>query len=191
MPTPTTVLVMPITLYIPFTATKISSTRPHYYDRALQLHPHTIITQYNIAIAYYNKGEYEKAKNHYLYVLRADTSENVVHFDVGSSYAMLGQLDSARYHFDSYIRQHPEGATTCYYNLAIAYARINALDSAIAMGKRTLQGDPYNISSYQLMIQIYAYQQQSEKAFQTVNAMIAHMPGKAAGYMEKLPSLDN
>ncbi|MDD3691256.1 MAG: glycosyltransferase family 39 protein [Bacteroidales bacterium] len=157
----------------------------HYYDRALQLHPHTIITQYNIAIAYYNKGEYEKAKNHYLYVLRADTSENVVHFDVGSSYAMLGQLDSARYHFDLYIRQHPEGATTCYYNLAIAYARINALDSAIAMGKRTLQGDPYNISSYQLMIQIYAYQQQSEKAFQTVNAMIAHMPEKAAGYMEK------
>ncbi|MFA7402326.1 MAG: tetratricopeptide repeat protein, partial [Bacteroidales bacterium] len=157
----------------------------YYYSRALQLNPKSIITQYNIAIAYYNKGDYENAKNHYLYVVQSDTSEHVVRFDLGSSYAMLGKLDSARYHFTLYLQKHPEGAASCYSNLAIGYARINQLDSAIAMSKNTLNADPYNVSTYQLLSQIYSFRKQSDSAMLTINTLIALMPDNPTGYIEK------
>jgi len=157
----------------------------YYYSRALQLNPKSIITQYNIAIAYYNKGDYENAKNHYLYVVQSDTSEHVVRFDLGSTYAMLGKLDSARYHFTLYLQKHPEGAASCYSNLAIGYARINQLDSAIAMSKNTLNADPYNVSTYQLLSQIYSFRKQSDSAMLTINTLIALMPDNPTGYIEK------
>ena len=156
-----------------------------YYEQSLLLNPNSLTANYNIAIAYYNKGDYAKAKNHYVFVVNADSSEHVVHFDAGSSYAMLGMMDSARYHFNMYLQTNPDKAASCYSNLAIGYARINELDSAISMCDKTIVLEPYNTSAYQLKTQIYTFIKDFDKALATANALIALQPEHPSGYMEK------
>ena len=59
------------------------------------------------------------------------------------------------------------------------------MDSAIAMSKNTLNADPYNVSTYQLLSQIYSFRKQSDSAMLTINTLIALMPDNPTGYIEK------
>lgn len=157
----------------------------YYYQRCLAINPYSLNGNYNIAIVYYTKGDYEKAKNHYMNVVNIDKTEHIVCFDIGSSYAMMGLLDSARYYFQLYLQHYPENTASCYSNLAIGYARINELDSALMMCDNTLNVDRNNVSAYQMKIQLHAYRQEYEKALATADELIALQPEKSAGYIEK------
>ncbi len=157
----------------------------YYYLQSLAINPYSLTANYNIAIVYYAKSDYDKAKNHYLKVVNIDASEQVVCFDVGSSYAMMGLMDSARHYFHLYLQNYPDNIISCYSNLAIGYARINELDSALTMCDNVLNIDKNNTSTYQLKIQIYAYMQDYEKAMEVAESLIEFQPEISVGYIEK------
>ena len=96
---------------------------------------------------------------------------------------MMGLLDSARYYFQLYL-QHYRKYRSCYSNLAIGYARINELDSALMMCDNTLNvmKQCFSLSNEN---QLHAYRQEYEKALATADELIALQPEKSAGYKKK------
>ncbi len=156
-----------------------------YYAQALSLNPNSLIVNYNIAEAYYFKGDYENSKNHYYKVVSNDPTDYEAYFKLAATYAMLGKMDSAWMYFNTYMQHYPNDVISCYNNLAIGYARKHHLDSAIVMCDKTLEIDPANTNAFQMKIQMLSYQQRFDEALIATDALININPYISTGYAEK------
>lgn len=66
-------------------------------------------SEFNTAVAFYNKNEFEKAAKHFEKVLELDPSMTEVHRHLGTSYYNLEQLDQAVEHWKIWLEKHPDG----------------------------------------------------------------------------------
>jgi len=156
-----------------------------FYLKSLQFNPSSSITNYNIGHLYYQREEYEKAKNYYLISMRNNLLESN-YLELGSAYSMLGVLDSATYFFKKHLTIHPDSMLD-YINshLAIAYFRTNDFDSAISKCNDVIRANPDYLFAYQLKIYFFQQKNQMEEALKTADDIIKMASHSPVGFIEK------
>ena len=157
-----------------------------YYLESLSINPHSAITNYNAGLLYYKRENYQKAKHHYLASASNDRSKNNNYLELGSTYSMLGHLDSAALYFGKFRTIYPDSMSnyiTSY--LAIAHFQNNEMDAAISLCNDVIRADYTYLFAYQLKIYFFNQSKQFENALKTANEIIIIAPNAPIGYIEK------
>jgi Tfp pilus assembly protein PilF len=157
-----------------------------YYLKSLNLNPHSTITNYNAGLLYYQREDYQKAKQYYLAAASNSYSEDKNYLELGTTYSMLGYVDSARFYFEKYRAIYGDTMSN-YINsyLAIAHFHSNELDYAISLLNNVIEKDCNYLFAYQLKIYFFTQTKQIANALKTADNMIAIAPNNPIGYSEK------
>ena len=89
------------------------------------------VEAYNRGVAYYDKGEYDKAIAAFTVAIRLDPTDAEAYYNRGVAYTEEGEPDKAIADFDDAIRLDPTYAKA-YYNRGVIYGERGEPDKAIA-----------------------------------------------------------
>ena len=157
-----------------------------YYLKSLTINPYSSITNYNAGLVYYHREDYQKAKQYYLASASNIPSNNKNYLELGTTYSMLGYVDSATYYFKKYSAIYPDTMVN-YINsyLAIAHFYTNEFDSAISLCNDIIKTDCNYLFAYQLKIYFFTMHKQIGNALKTADEIIRISPNNSIGYIEK------
>src|SRR5690606_30065233 len=100
------------------------------YKKALELDPKSTLVNYEIALSYFTKGDYEKAIEHSDVVLNQKSDLMMqAYLTKGSALDVLGKTKESIKLFEKAIKQSGDHFLL-YYNLALNYYKISELDKA-------------------------------------------------------------
>ncbi|MDF1695293.1 MAG: tetratricopeptide repeat protein [Saprospiraceae bacterium] len=100
------------------------------YKKALKIDPTSTLVNYEIALSYFSKGEYEKSITYADIVLK-QKKDNILqaYLTKGSALDLLGKTEASIQLFEEAIK-NTEGHYLLHYNLALNYYNLNDLDNA-------------------------------------------------------------
>ena len=165
---------------------KLLDSAEKYYLKSLSINPYSSTANYNTGLFYYERDDYEKAKQYYLASAANNPSPNEIYLELGSTYSMLGNLDSALFYFEKYRVIYPD--TMLSYiksHLAIAHFRRNEIEVAVSLCDDVIKADCSYLYAYQLNIYFYKQSKQIANALKTADDMISIEPKNSIGYLEK------
>jgi len=102
-----------------------------YYSRGLKITPNDRRMHNNIGLAYGRKGDYEKAKRHFLIAV-GETGANL---NLGYIYSQQGKTDEAIKHYEAALRAQPQ-SLPALSNLASLYERVGRLREAATLSEQ-------------------------------------------------------
>ncbi|MBI4690833.1 MAG: tetratricopeptide repeat protein, partial [Nitrospirae bacterium] len=92
--------------------------------------PNNARGHYGLGNAYREKGDINKAIEHYLDTLTLKPDYAKAHNDIGVAYGIKGLTDKAIEHYQIALKLEPNAAIT-YYNMGLAYLNVALIDKAI------------------------------------------------------------
>jgi tetratricopeptide (TPR) repeat protein len=110
-----------------------------------------------------SKGQYQEARQIYQQALGYRTDSPDIHYGIATACFLLGDLNSAVYHFKEVIRLDPLRAGA-YVNLGAVYNRLGHLDDALATLRRGIQLDANRAEGYYNLGLVYRQLGQLEMA---------------------------
>jgi Flp pilus assembly protein TadD len=102
-----------------------------YYSKGLKITPNDRRMHNNVGLAYGRKGEFEKAKQHFLIAVGATGAE----LNLGYVYSQLGKYDEAISHYEAALRAQPQ-SLPALSNLASLYERAGRLREAATLNEQ-------------------------------------------------------
>ena len=102
-----------------------------YYNRGLKLTPNDRRMHNNIGLAYGRKGDYDKAKRHFMIAV-GETGANL---NLGYVYSQQGKHDEAIKHYEAALRAQPQ-SLPALSNLASLYERVGRLREAATLSEQ-------------------------------------------------------
>jgi Flp pilus assembly protein TadD len=102
-----------------------------YYSRGLKLTPNDRRMHNNIGLAYGRKGDYDKAKRHFMIAV-GETGANL---NLGYVYSQQGKHDEAIKHYEAALRAQPQ-SLPALSNLASLYERVGRLREAATLSEQ-------------------------------------------------------
>jgi tetratricopeptide (TPR) repeat protein len=108
-------------------------------------------------------GQYQDAREIYQQALGYHSDSSDVHYGIATACFLLGDLNSAVYHFKEVIRIDPLRAGA-YVNLGAVYNRLGHLDDALATLRRGIQLDASRAEGYYNLGLVYKQLGQLEMA---------------------------
>src|SRR5215470_12562324 len=102
-----------------------------YYDKGLKITPNDRRMHNNIGLAYGRKGDYDKAKRHFLIAV----GENGANLNLGYVYSQQGKYDDAIKHYEEALHAQPQ-SLTALSNLASLYERVGRLREAATLSEQ-------------------------------------------------------
>lgn len=125
------------------------------YKKALKLDPLSTLVNYEIALSYFNNKDYELAIKHSDIVLKQN-KEHVLqaYMTKGSALDMQGKTKESIKLFKKAIKK-TEGHYLLYYNLALNYYKLNALDDAEENVILGIENNPNHPSSHLMLATIH------------------------------------
>ncbi len=131
-----------------------------------------VLAHYNLALAYFEKGEYVQAETH---IQRAVQLSPLI----GEYFELLGDIarQTERYSaaakaFNSAVRLQPN-LISAYLKLAIVYEQIGDNERAIASLEEALQREPSSVETLFQLARLNTKQRDFEAASEAVNAALA------------------
>lgn len=112
-----------------------------HYLKALELKPVFAEARFNLAGAYASQGRFDSAVKYFQSALKMKPDDAEAHNDLGTVYYNQERFNEAIYEYTRAIslKQDSEDVFRVYYNLAVAYERVDMLDDAIK-AYETVQG---------------------------------------------------
>jgi Flp pilus assembly protein TadD len=102
-----------------------------YYDRGLKITPNDRRMHNNIGLAYGRKGEYEKARGHFVIAV----GETGAELNLGYVYSQQGKYDDAIFHYEAALTTQPQ-SLTALGNLVNLYERTGRMREAATLSER-------------------------------------------------------
>src|SRR5262245_43585818 len=102
-----------------------------YYGRGLKLTPNDRRMHNNIGLAYGRKGDYDKAKRHFMIAV-GETGANL---NLGYVYSLQGKHDEAIKYYEAALRAQPQ-SLPALSNLASLYERVGRLREAATLSEQ-------------------------------------------------------
>ena len=102
-----------------------------YYDKGLKITPNDRRMHNNIGLAYGRKGDYDKAKRHFLIAV----GENGANLNLGYVYSQQGKYDDAIKHYEAALHAQPQ-SLPALSNLASLYERVGRLREAATLSEQ-------------------------------------------------------
>lgn len=112
------------------------------FEKALSINPKANVYN-NLAMAYGQRGDLEKAKELFSKAVEMDPYEETVHSNFGVLYSQVGDLQKAKEQFQKALELNPH-FHTARANLAAIYAQLNLPRLAIQEVDQVLSEDPQN-----------------------------------------------
>jgi len=139
---------------IVLTLAVLSWFQASYWHDSISLAEHSIkvvrnnyVAYYNLANAYYEKGEYDLAIFNFSRAVEINPLFYDAYYNRANAYRHRGQLDLAISDFDKAIEINPMYAEA-YYNRAIVYKNLGQLDRAISDYSKTIEITPADADAY-------------------------------------------
>ncbi len=125
------------------------------YKKALELDYKSTLVNYEIALSYFSKGDYQKAIEHSDVVLK-QKGEHMLHayMTKGSALDILGKTKESIKLFEKAIKE-TGGHYLLYYNLAVNYYKINNLENAEEHLIHAIDFNPNHSSSHLMLANIH------------------------------------
>jgi Flp pilus assembly protein TadD len=102
-----------------------------YYSRGLKITPNDRRMHNNIGLAYGRKGDYDKAKRHFMIAV-GETGANL---NLGYVYSQQGKHEEAIKHYEAALRAQPQ-SLPALSNLASLYERVGRLREAATLSEQ-------------------------------------------------------
>lgn len=99
----------------------------------------------------YAQGRYEEAVSNGRKALRADESFPDIHLNLGAAFFRMGMADSARFHFERELQNHP-GRVDAYTNQGSLYLVSGKPSRAAAVASQALSLRPYDLRANLLLV---------------------------------------
>lgn len=119
--------------------------------------------QYNLANAFYDRGNYSQAIKYYTTTLQLDPNRADAHIGLAFVYLAQGKADQAITHCTEALQLNPREAKA-YYNLGRAFYRQNKLDKAIEHYNHALRLNPRLFQIYNDLATAFYRQGKIDKA---------------------------
>ena len=132
-----------------------------YQDAAVLLGDESTFTHYNLAMAYIEQGDLERAVSHYKKVLQIDPNYPAANHNLGLIFMEQGKHDQAAEHFEKEIHikpNYPRIHTSAHYNLGMILMQQRDLDAAKVHYKKILRINPNYADAYYHLGNILAQQ---------------------------------
>ncbi|MBD3345939.1 MAG: tetratricopeptide repeat protein [Chitinivibrionales bacterium] len=140
------IILIPATIVLVFLA-GITQKQITYWRDSISLFQHAVnateqnyLAHYNLAYAFADNGQFEKAIHHYKHSITIQPSANSYN-NLGVVYLKLNEPQKALLQFFKVLELDPE-YEEAYYNLGMCYARIGKVKRAIRAYQKALESNP-------------------------------------------------
>lgn len=125
------------------------------YKKALEIDPKSTLVNYEIALSYFTKGDYEEAVTYSDVVLEQDEDFTLqAYLTKGSALDMLGRTPESIKLFEKAINE-TGGHYLLYYNLGLNYYKMNDFDDARENVIQAIEFNPNHSSSHLMLAKIH------------------------------------
>lgn len=125
------------------------------YKKALEINPESTLTNYEIALSYFKKGDFKKAIKHSDVVLNQNKDHMIqAYMTKGSALDMLGKTKESIKLFKKAIKK-TGGHYLLYYNLGLNYYKLNDLENAEKNVINAIENNPNHPTSHLILAHIH------------------------------------
>ncbi|HUS47944.1 MAG TPA: tetratricopeptide repeat protein, partial [Phycisphaerae bacterium] len=161
-----------------------------WYTRAIELDPKYAKACYARGVAYYVKGDYDRAIRDYDKAIELDPKYAKAYSNRGSAYSKKGDYDRAIKDFDKAIELNPKYADA-YYNRGNAYDSKGDFDRAIPDYDKAIELDPKYAKAYSNRGVAYGKKGDFDRAIRDFNKAIELNPKAAFAYYNRGNAYDS
>lgn len=152
------------------------------YKKALELDPKSTLVNYEIALSYFTKGDYEKAIEYSDVVLKQKSDLMMqAYLTKGSALDVLGKTKESIKLFEKAIKETGDHYLL-YYNLALNYFKTSELDKAEPNLIKAIELNPNHASSHLMLANIHNQQENPVQTLLAVHYFLFLEPNSNRSY---------